>query len=292
MALKYVNEHLSCRKYANGDNVVFRFLNFYSGETVQRRYLNDTLLVFIVKGLLKIDYGTEKKLYVGEGRFFLLPKNFDIYITGIEDSEVILCTFTADIKLCSRFSLKQLDRYIPQANDGRLYCITMDERISLFIQLLKVSLKDGLGCVHYHQIKRDELFMYLRAGYTKEELAAFFFPVLSHNIDFKDFVLSHYREVRDIKEFALKANMSLSTFNRNFKSSFNETAQKWLLARKAECILDDIVMTDMPFQEISDKFGFSSPSYFVAFCKKQFNSTPNEIRKSKGKVVTDGSGTD
>ena len=132
---------------------------------------------------------------------------------------------------------------------------------------------------HYHQIKREELFMYLRAGYTKEELAMFFSPVLGKNLDFKDFVLTHYKQIFDVREFAQKANMSQSTFNRRFKESFNDTALKWLLARKSESILNDIVKSDLTFAEISEKYRFSSPSYFVTFCKKHYGKTAAVLRR-------------
>lgn len=79
--------------------------------------------------------------------------------------------------------------------------------------------------MHYHQIKRDELFLYLRAGYTKEELAQFFYPILGRDLDFKDFILTNSRKIFDVKDFATQANMSLSTFNRRFKETFNDTAK-------------------------------------------------------------------
>lgn len=282
MSLMYVNEHLSCKDYAKDENVIFRKLFIGVGESTIRKFLHETLLVFIVKGKLEIECGNDERLLIDEGKIFLLPKNFDIRINGLKDTEVIVCSFSTEINLCSQFSLKQLDIYITEDFHDKLFCISFDDRIKRFVDLLQLALSEGLSCRHYHKLKREELFIYLRAGYTKEELAAFFRPVISQNMDFKDFVLSHYKEIRDIKDFALKANMSLSTFNRNFKSTFNETAQKWLLARKSESILADIVMTNMTFQEISDKYNFSSSSYFVAFCRKNFNASPNQIRKNKG----------
>lgn len=150
------------------------------------------------------------------------------------------------------YSLKQLEKFLPENLDNRMFCLPFDDRIRAFVNLTVMSLSAGLNCIHYHQIKREELFMYLRAGYTKEELAMFFSPVIGKDLDFKDFVLSHYKQIFDVKEFAEKANMSQSTFNRRFKESFNDTALQWLLARKSESILNDIVKSDLTFAEISE----------------------------------------
>lgn len=280
MTLHYVSEHLGCSVYATKETSLFFLRDIPEEETVSRNYLDFTLLVFLYEGEVEINYGIDGKLNLKAGNIFLLPKNLEIKIraTGPK-SRALLCKFTTDIKMCSMYSLRQLEKYIPESHEKRIYCLSFDDRIKAFVDLLVMSISDGLNCTHYHQIKREELFMYLRAGYTREELAMFFSPVIGKNIDFKDFVLSHYKQIYDVKEFAEKANMSQSTFNRRFKESFNDTALHWLLARKSESILNDIIKSDLTFAEISEKYRFSTPSYFVAFCKKYYGKTAAELRK-------------
>lgn len=280
MTLHYVSEHLGCSVYATKETSLFFLRDIPAGETVTRNYLDFTLLVFLYEGEVEINYGIDGKLNLKAGNVFLLPKNLEIKITaGKSDAKALLCKFNTEIKMCSMYSLKQLDKYVPENLEKRLYSLSFDERIESFVNLIVMALSDGLSCTHYHQIKREELFMYLRAGYTREELAMFFSPVVGTNIDFKDFVLTHYKQIFDVKEFAEKANMSQSTFNRRFKETFNDTALKWLLARKSESILNDIIKSDLTFAEISEKYHFSSPSYFVAFCKKHYGKTAAELRK-------------
>lgn len=280
MTLHYVSEHLGCSVYATKETSLFFLRDIPAGETVIRNFLDFTLLVFLYEGEVEINYGIDGKFYLKAGNVFLLPKNLEIKITAGESAaKALLCKFNTDIKMCSMYSLKQLEKYVPENQEKRIYCLSFDERIKVFVNLIVMSLSDGLSCTHYHQIKREELFMYLRAGYTREELAMFFSPILSMNIDFKDFVLTHYKQIYDVKEFAERANMSQSTFNRRFKETFNDTALKWLLARKSESVLNDIVKSDLSFAEISEKYRFSSPSYFVAFCKKYYGKTAAELRK-------------
>ena len=280
MTLHYVNEHLGCNNYATDETSLFFLREIKPGETIVRNYLDFTLLVFLYSGDVEIDYGIDSKLHLKAGNVFLLPKNFEIKVTSSDGgASALMCKFTCDIKMCSMYSLKQLEKFLPENLDNRMFCLPFDDRIRAFVNLTVMSLSAGLNCTHYHQIKREELFMYLRAGYTKEELAMFFSPILGKDLDFKDFVLTHYKQIFDVKEFAQKANMSQSTFNRRFKESFNDTALKWLLARKSESILNDIVKSDLTFAEISEKYRFSSPSYFVTFCKKHYGKTAAELRR-------------
>lgn len=285
MTLYYRQEHLACTLYAKDENRIFYLMEYRRNEVVRRRYLELTLLVFVLEGRLEIGYGVNRKMCVDSGSFFILPKNFDVSLRSLDDTRCVLCSFSSDITLCSRFSLCQLEKDMPVAADNTVVrSLVMDDRIKVFMPLLYDCLAEGLGCVHFHKLKRDELFLYLRAGYSKEELALFFRPVLGGNIEFKDFILANYKSVHDVAELASKANMSLSTFNRRFKESFRESAYKWLLARKSESILYDIIKSNLSFSEISDKYHFSSPSYFAAFCKKQFGKTAVELRKNGGGI--------
>lgn len=279
MSSRCINENIVCDEFARNENIIFRHLVLNSGKSFRRKFLHETIIVFVMKGILELKNIYGEKQYIRDGMIFLLPKNFDLWFCVVEKAEVLLCTYTPDVNLCSKFGMRQLIKYARPDYDDKINCLLMDNRIRTFVGMLCESLDDGITCKHYHLIKREEFLIYLMVGYRKEELALFFGPVLSADVDFKDFVLTHYNEVKDVNDFARKANMSRSTFNRNFKLSFNETAQRWLLAKKAESVMKDILMTNMTFYEISEKHHFSSSAYFVTFCRRNFNAAPNDIRK-------------
>lgn len=286
MTLLCKNEHISCTNYAEEFNKFFTLMEIPEGHTVERRFLNTTFLVILLQGDIEIRYEIDKYFTPQLGYMFLLPKNKQITTFARKATTLLLCSFTNDLKLYSRFSIQQLSHFISESTCQNPYCLKLDIRLQSFFSLLVDCLKEGLGCIHYHQIKRDELFLYLRAGYTKEELALFFYPVLGQNLEFKDFVLMNSRKIFDVKNFALQANMSLSTFNRRFKETFNETAKNWLLLRKQEFVKRDVALSNLSFSEIAEKYKFSSTSYLDTFCKKYFGKTPKEIRKEAvGKTV-------
>lgn len=99
------------------------------------------------------------------------------------------------------------------------------------------------------------------------------------DIEFRDFIFENFRDTPDVNLLAEKANMGVRTFTRKFKETFLESPHKWILARKAEFIENDIVRSNLSFNEIANKYNFSSPAYLSNFCKKLWGKTPTDMRK-------------
>ena len=289
MALQYVQEHLSCNLYLT-KHKIFIIRDACRGEIIQRTDPEKTALVFVEKGTILVKYGDGQELLAQTNKLYLLPALIQATHTALEDTRLLVCHFSGEIKLCTKFYLQQLTQHVAPNYRSMVYPLEANECIQTYARHLINALNEGLGCIHYHTIKRDEFFLYLRAGYTKEALARFFYPVLGKDINFKDFIIENHIHYKDVKNLANAMNLSLSSFNRKFKESFQCTAQDWLLERKSERVLADIKMSDLSFAEIAAKYHFSSPSYLTAFCKRQFHETPNEIRNHALTEFNNGGG--
>ena len=74
---------------------------------------------------------------------------------------------------------------------------------------------------------------------------------------------------------------SLSGFQKRFKKVFGVSAYHWMKDVRSKSIYHQINSTEKSFKEISDEYGFSSPSHFNDFCKVHFGTTPGRIRRKK-----------
>ena len=151
-------------------------------------------------------------------------------------------------------------------------------RIRRFFEDFSCNLAEGLNCVLFHEIKRRELFLLLRAYCAREDLFRLFFPLLGCRSGFYDFVFRHYKEVSNVSEFAELANMSLRNFQRRFKAEFSCSAREWLMTRKAEAILYELRFTRKDLMAIATDYGFSAMSYFATFCKHHLGMSPSGLR--------------
>lgn len=279
MEIQNVLEHTSCCNYVRESDAIFRVQNFKEGQWLHYESEKPYIL-FLLSGKLMMVGDNCKRCSIEGGQMMLKYKKPDFCAQAEKDGCLLMCHLSTDLNLCNRFTFQQLTDFAIPDNLGTCCHIeAVHPRIMSFLVHLGACLEDGVGCKHYHQLKRDELLIYLRVYYAKKALAVFFHPLVSQDIDFKEFVLTHYKNMHSITEFAEKANLSLSTFNRRFKEAFHTQAQKWLIARRSENILRDIVMSHLPFAEIAEKYEFSSTAYFNTFCKKHYGKTPSTLRK-------------
>lgn len=278
MSLFYREEHSTCYNYKLQTSASFRVRKVAKSDFHEIIDVDRSVIIFLLKGKALITCNNHKDKIQNSGEMVLFPRNCCCYIKVLEEATIISCSFVQNIDLCSRFSFNHLVEFLPDKFTYDFKKLPMKERVMQFLSLLKDCLDDGLSCGHFHEMKEKELFLILRAYYSKEELAAFFYPLLGKDMDFKDFVLSNYLLVDDLQAFARLGNLSVDTFKRRFKDVFGETAHKWIIQRKSELIYRDIIMTDKPFADIALEYKMSSQAYLSTFCKQHFGKTPQELR--------------
>lgn len=278
MSLFYKEEHTTCYHYQLPVTADFRLLHFKENPVPQVINVDRSVLIFILSGEALITCNNHRDKLHKEGEMSLAPRNSCCYVRVLRDSVIISCAFVQNMDFCNRFSFHKLADYIPVPFVYDFTLLPINERIAQFLDFMKCCLEDGLGCMHLHELKKQELFLLLRAYYSKQELATFFYPLLGKDMDFKDLVLSNYLTVNSLNEFASLSNMSVATFKRRFKEEFGEPAHQWIAERKAELIYRDIILSDKPFGEIAMEYQMSSQAYLTSFCKRHFALSPQELR--------------
>ena len=280
MKLLYAQEHLSCYNYEKNER-----------PTIEKRILNkdqrwsfsaiDNKVIFILKGSLDFSFGEFTNRNITDGKMMLLPSGSEIISQAKEECSILIIRLHNTKQLCDCFSLDLLLREEKSGFKPNLYYLDINERIASFISFLDECMHDGLKCTYYFELKSKEFYFLLRAYYTKMDLLGFFYPLLSKDISFSDFVIKNHYKTRTVQELADLSHYSLSGFQKRFKKVFGVSAYHWMKDERSKSIYHQINSTDKAFKEISDEYGFSSPSHFNDFCKIHFGSTPGRIRSRK-----------
>lgn len=279
MSILYLDEHCACYNYNSGENSLIKTHIIRKNKSWEIAPLDNTL-IFMLEGELTISYGKDVEKKLPKGKIMLLVTNSHLKAVAMKDSRLMIMKIPPHIQLCDRYALEQLLQEEGDKSPG-LSFLEINKIMNSYLKTIELLLSEGLKCIFFFEMKIKELFFILRGYYTKEELYAFFHPLLSNDMTFSDFVQRNYHKVKTVKELAVLANYSLSGFVKRFKRVFGMSAYQWMKEQKAKIIYHEINDMTKALKEISFEYGFSSPAHFNDFCKIHFGSTPGNIRKSK-----------
>ncbi|MDR0667669.1 MAG: AraC family transcriptional regulator [Prevotellaceae bacterium] len=279
MEILYPAEHLNCYMYNNkGGLPVVDYVKKAKGEIFELNEPN-TEIVFLLEGRLVFSYGRYLNHLFKKGEILLLPPKTRCVVKVEDDVSAIIFRVHSKINFCDHFPLEMLyenkKKYLLPTLP---HLLKINSRVSAFLKLLTASLNDGLKCLYFQELKQREFLFYLRAYYPKEELLAFFYPILNSDIRFSELVYKHIDKVKKLDDLASITNYSLSGFKKRFMKVFGMPAYQWMSQEKAKRIYHDINCTKKTFKELSVAYEFSSSAHFNSFCKKAFGVSPSKIR--------------
>ncbi|MDH6307713.1 AraC-like DNA-binding protein [Dysgonomonas sp. PFB1-18] len=280
MELLYPQEHLSCYNYEKGKRPTIEKFVFRKDQEWEI-FPIDNKAIFMLKGSLRFSFGDIIDEVIPSGKMMMLPAGSRCCGKAEEDCDFIIIRLHNTKQLCDCFSLDVLLREEKDDFKPGLYYLDINEKVEQYLSFLDSCMTDGLKCTYYFELKAKEYYFLLRAYYTKRDLLGFFYPLLSNDISFSDLVLKNHYKARTVQELAELTHYSLSGFQKRFKKVFGMSAYHWMRDERSKSIYHQINSTEKSFKEISDEYGFSSPSHFNDFCKTNFGSTPGRIRRKK-----------
>ena len=283
MKLLYFNEHLNCVNYDKREKPDIEVMNFSKGDT-DHLLLETNEIIYVMEGRVK--YILEHR-FRSEGRkgiFLFFPIRRDRRMSFPEDTSLLVFRFDRLTMLCENFYIEKLSEDVRVDNSGlpldreSLGRLETNIRLSHFVEGLYDTLSDGIKCCRFFEIKIKELFILLRAYYTKESLHTFFFLIMENETVFAEYVYAHWHRYPSIKDLADSLYMTNKQFYARFKEVFDTTPRQWMMKARAEIIFREITRTNKQFKLIAFENEFSSESQFTRFCKTMFHATPSEIR--------------
>lgn len=161
--------------------------------------------------------------------------------------------------------------------------LAMSPSIELWVQSFSYLLQHSNIPAKYYDNKIDELFLLLRLSYKQEEVNKFLHFYHCRIEGFREYIMNTLNpktEVSSLYAEGEKIGLNEVAFKRTFIEEFGQSPREWLSEQRARMIYKELVLTNKPFKEMSDDFGFCSVSHFGAFCKQTLGDTPLHIRKN------------
>ncbi|MCC8035396.1 MAG: helix-turn-helix transcriptional regulator [Rikenellaceae bacterium] len=246
-------------------------------EGIYGRKPTEPQLVFVCRGTVSVvDLDGEGTQLERDNFSLIMPGTF-VSLTALEESTVLVCRLRSERQLYERLKLANLAFFKGDESIGQL---PVNEDLGIFLDGFIHFLKKGFSSARYHEGKISELLYILRECYPVNDLAGLFSPLLGTELAFKNFVFSTVRKVGSVSEMAAKANMSPTGFRSKFVKIMGESPSEIITRYKAEMVRRDLLYTDMPLKEISEKYGFNSIHVFTRFCTRELGQSPGNLRKS------------
>lgn len=280
MELLYKQEHLTCYNYEKGNRPTIEKVSIKK-EQSWNLFSIDSKVIFMLKGTLNFSFGDIIDECITENKMMLVPAGSQLQCQAIKDCTFIVIRLHNTKQLCDCFSLDLLLREDNKGIRPGIHFLNINERVESYLSFLDTCMSDGLKCTYYFELKSKEFYFLLRAYYSKKDLLGFFYPLISHDISFSEYVIKNHYKAKTVQELADLMHYSLSGFQKRFKKVFGVSAYHWMKEERSKLIYHEINGTNKSFKEISDEYGFSSPSHFNDFCKSNFGSTPGIIRRKK-----------
>lgn len=255
----------------------FYVVNLEIGQNFQKKNIDaDNLLLFFLSGEVEAIYNGSRPYLISAGNMIFLTRLADCVLTPVRPVKVLVFIFDDWTNVCDKYIFQTL-MSISSLLKYEFKELPIRHPVTIFLDLFLVYLEDK---VPLYKEKQKELFILLRAYYSKEELAMLFYPLIGKNVDFKNTVLNMYPRAKSVTEFADLCGYSSVVFQRKFKDIFGETVYQWMQRQKAEHIKHRLMTEEVNLKDLTDEFEFASPAHLNKFCKIWFGMNPSELRQT------------
>lgn len=276
-----LQDHTTCYYYDKKEEPQVEIVKIGSMEKGERSFFYNEF-IFMLEGSMIITLRDNPGGELHKGELAFMPTGDQMQYQAMEKSKLLILRLFDSIHLCHGTSLEQLHyRMNEMEKPEKLMPLKVNARLKHFAQGVIDIWDDGLRCRKYLRAETSKLLTMLPAYYSKEDLCFFFYPILSPNTAFAEYVWKNWLKHRTVSELARGINLSSQQFSRRFCNVFKQKPLEWLRKEKARLIYEDIQRSEKPLKEIATDYGFTNQANFNRFCKVFYKMTPGEMRKKK-----------
>ncbi len=277
------NENIKCINNSVETYIAFEHHNLNKGDIVRIEKKIAKHIVFIKEGRVKVLYETRTH-EVGPRQMLFVPKVNSLVIETIESTAIILLNFDVPMRFCSQAKQHQITLACRDIK-YQFKPLDINDALDKFLHYIKYYIGCDKHCCQMHELKFKELGILLGMHYSKEDLAAFFYPSMGQQLMLRDKVFDNYASVKTVAELATICGYSESRFNDIFIKEFEQSPYQWMLKQKSKVVMEKLLDPKLPIKEIIHELNFSSHSHFTRYCKSQYGTTPTLLRQ---KLLKDG----
>lgn len=269
----------SLKKYATPTKSVgFELFNTKEGEIFHSSYGHYNQLFFLLSGSVVANSSEALDKLIQEGELFFMPASAEMLCKTLKNSSFLIFYFDQLYNICDRVYFRDLWN-ICSTKEHLHQSFPMRQPLRDFSHELSANIRTKIDTPEYRFLKYEEYLYLFRLLYSKEEMAAIFYPIVGKSLEFRRFIMEQYLSVKNIDELVKLSGLKRKTFDRQFNDEFGMPPYQWILKQKAKHIYYALSETNEQMQEIMKRYGFTIAPHFTRFCKDYFNATPLELRK-------------
>jgi AraC-like DNA-binding protein len=246
-------------------------------------YTNTPCLVYIESGQETITTSENKTYELHAQTAIFLPQGINLhsdYVKTTTNLKAYLVFFEEDVIDSYLTTIKPITK--DKNHKVELLKIQCDELINIYFNSVQQLTKRGNHSKAHIKIKLLEL-LHLLAIYNVDFPQNILYSKNQTHLPKRNItrLLNNSNTLKlTIKDLANLSGKSMSTFNRDFKSLYNMTPNKWLqekrLARAHKLLID----TDLSVTHIATDVGYENVSHFIKSFKSKYKTTPKQFKQN------------
>lgn len=257
----------------------------YIGPAISpEQFIPEHFFLYLAKGMMN-GYDGNRNYTLKPGEYCLVRKNhLARYNKEKANNEFEKVVIIFDEAFLKKFQEKHKATATNFKTPDAFLQLKKNDLILPFIQSLTPYYNNsGKIDQSFADIKREELLIILLRN--QPELGGVFFDYgIPEKINLEAFMNRNFKFSVSIQRFAYMTGRSLSTFKRDFKQTFNDTPNRWLVQKRLKEAYFLIEKKHQKPSEIYLELGFEDLSHFSFAFKKQFGLTPTELAGRKIKA--------
>ena len=258
-------------------------MHYVGKEISPEQFIAEHTFFYIIKGIMNV-YDGNKQITLKSGDCCIARKNrLARYNKEKVENELEKVFVFFDEAFLKHFQ----ERHKPEAtkfkSDETFIQVNKNDLLPNFIKSLLPYYNQARIKDVFADVKREELLIILLQ--QQPELTGLLFDYgIPQKINIEEFMNRNFKFNVSIERFAFLTGRSLSSFKRDFKETFNDTPNHWLVQKRLQEAHFLINKKDKKPTEIYLDLGFEALPHFSFAFKKKFGVTPTQLTERRNKT--------